>query len=159
MNQLTIHCTKSGLHVAGAKNVGSTSDNVISTRSQFMRVAEHWWNTYCEDGKGEAVTPTHNPLAVRNALQTLLSLCGRMKHSGIPECEYNEIVKYAKDALTRPARICDKMDRHKAIYDCRTWLKIHDYHLSSKQDEVMMQTIWWLYDETKNAEVKYGIYA
>ena len=57
--------------------------------------------------------------------------------------------------LERRARICDKMDRHKAIYDCRTWLTRHGYRLSSKQDEVMMQTIWWLYDETKEAEVKY----
>ena len=54
-------------------------------------------------------------------------------------------------------RICDKIrDRHKAIYDCRnyfkrTWFKIN----SSKQDDVMCQTIYWLYDERPEAEVHY----
>lgn len=59
------------------------------------------------------------------------------------------------DALGRPARICDKMDRHKAIRDCRVWLMRYGYKLTSRQDDVMMQTIYWLYDETKEAEVIY----
>lgn len=63
----------------------------------------------------------------------------------------------ARIALSAPSRICDKIaDRHKAIYDCRTYLKRHGYRLSAKQDEVMMQTIYWLYDQTKEAEVHYG---
>lgn len=58
------------------------------------------------------------------------------------------------DALGRPARICDKMDRHKAIRDCRVWLKRYGHKLTSRQDDVMMQTIYWLYDETKEAEAR-----
>ena len=45
--QLTIHCTKGGIRVSGAGNVGSTSDALVSSKRNFMRVCEHWWNTYC----------------------------------------------------------------------------------------------------------------
>ena len=57
MNQLTINCTKSGIRVTGANDIGSTSDAVVSSRKQFMRIAEHWWNTYCEGYKGDASEP------------------------------------------------------------------------------------------------------
>lgn len=49
--QLTIESTKSGLRISGSRDIGSTSDTVVSTKAAFMRVCEHWWNTYCESGK------------------------------------------------------------------------------------------------------------
>ena len=67
----------------------------------------------------------------------------------------SEILEKIEAALAAPARICDKMNRHKAIWDCRNWLKMHGYRLTSKQDDIMCQTIWWLYDEIKEAEVEY----
>ena len=48
MNQLSIHCTKGGIQVNGANNVGSTCDTVVTSKKNFMRVCEHWWNTYAE---------------------------------------------------------------------------------------------------------------
>ena len=45
--QLAIHCTKGGIRVSGTNNIGSTSDALVSSKRSFMRVCEHWWNTYC----------------------------------------------------------------------------------------------------------------
>ena len=47
MKQVIVHCSRTGIRVSGANDVGSTSDTVVSSRSGFMRVAEHWWNSYC----------------------------------------------------------------------------------------------------------------
>ena len=49
--QIEIRSTKAGLAIFGARNVGSTSDAAVSTKAAFMRVCEHWWNTYCESGR------------------------------------------------------------------------------------------------------------
>ena len=67
-------------------------------------------------------------------------------------------LKYDYTAPVPPMlRICDKIrDRHKAIYDCEEFLKRHGYKLtSSKQGDVLRQTIYWLYDERPEAEVHY----
>ena len=40
--QIEIRCTKAGLDIRGARNVGSTSDTAVSTKAAFMRVCEHW---------------------------------------------------------------------------------------------------------------------
>ena len=70
--------------------------------------------------------------------------------------ELSNIVSTANAAMTYPARMCDKIpNRHKAIYDCRNYLKMHGHKLTSKQDDVMCQTIYWLYDPTSRAEVRY----
>lgn len=64
MKLLKIHCTKSGIRVDGANNVGSTCDTVISSRYQFRHVCEHWWNTYCEGcGRPEAKPSGQDALA------------------------------------------------------------------------------------------------
>ena len=52
---VSIHCTRTGIHVDGANNIGSTSDTIVSCKRSFLRVCEVWWNTYCgrddEDGQ------------------------------------------------------------------------------------------------------------
>lgn len=64
----------------------------------------------------------------------------------------DEIRGITDNALDTPARMCDKMDKHKAIYDCRILLRKHGYRLTPKQDDIIMKTIYWLYDETIEAE-------
>lgn len=49
---LSIYCTKNGIKIDGANNIGSTSDAVVSTKRNFLRVCECWWNTYC-GGEGK----------------------------------------------------------------------------------------------------------
>ena len=72
MKQLRIHCTKVGIRVNGANNIGSTCDNVVSSKRDFMRVAEHWWNTYCESGGNfEREPEERNAVAMREALKTV----------------------------------------------------------------------------------------
>ena len=44
---VSIHCTKTGIHVDGANDIGSTSDGVVSCKRHFLRVCAVWWNTYC----------------------------------------------------------------------------------------------------------------
>lgn len=51
MKRLKINCTKNGIRVYGARNIGSTCDTDAGTRQDFMRIAEHWWNTYCRDAR------------------------------------------------------------------------------------------------------------
>ena len=64
MKQLKINCTKNGIRVYGANNIGSTCDTDAGTRQDFMRIAEHWWNTYCEGyGRPEAKTSGQDALA------------------------------------------------------------------------------------------------
>ena len=46
--QISIYCTKCGMQIEGADNVGSRYSNAVSTKRDFLRVAEHWWNTYCQ---------------------------------------------------------------------------------------------------------------
>ena len=43
---LNIHCDKNGIRVQGARNIGSTSDTDASSKSDFLRICEVWWNTY-----------------------------------------------------------------------------------------------------------------
>lgn len=64
----------------------------------------------------------------------------------------DEIREITDNALDTPARMCDKIDKHKAIYDCRILLCKHGYRLTPKQDDIIMKTICWLYDETIAAE-------
>lgn len=72
---------------------------------------------------------------------------------------FQEWLEYERYTAPVPPmlRICDKIrDRHKAIYDCEEFLKRHGYRLtSSKQGDVLRQTIYWLYDERPEAEVYY----
>ena len=44
---VSIHCTKTGIHIDGANDIGSTSDGVVSCKRHFLRVCAVWWNTYC----------------------------------------------------------------------------------------------------------------
>ena len=44
--ELKIHCDKNGISVRGARNIGSTCDTDASSKSDFLRICEHWWNTY-----------------------------------------------------------------------------------------------------------------
>ena len=70
--------------------------------------------------------------------------------------DWNTRVECAKLALRSQLRICDKtLNRHTAIVDCRNYLKTHGMWLTSKQDDAMCQTIYWLYDTTSEAEVHY----
>lgn len=55
---LSIHCDKSGIHVAGANNIGSMSDSFVSCKRHFLRVCSVWWNTYC--GRDEEDEPPRN---------------------------------------------------------------------------------------------------
>ena len=55
LKSVSIHCTKTGIHVDGANNIGSTSDTIVSCKPSFLRVCEVWWNTYCgRDDEEEA---------------------------------------------------------------------------------------------------------
>ena len=51
--RLNIRCTKNAIHIEGANNIGSTSVASVSTKENFMRVCEHWWNVYCESDEEE----------------------------------------------------------------------------------------------------------
>ena len=53
-----IHCSKTGIHVEGANNIGSTSDTIESCKRSFLRVCSGWWNTYC--GRDEEDEPLRN---------------------------------------------------------------------------------------------------
>ena len=44
--ELKIHCDKNGISVRGARNIGSMCDTDASSKSDFLRICEHWWNTY-----------------------------------------------------------------------------------------------------------------
>lgn len=101
------------------------------------------------DPKSVAVCP---PCIHEEGFSTNSEWCGKCSSDVKKKCA---AIYMAKKALDRPARICDKMDRHKATYDCRTFLTRHGYRLTSKQEEIMWQTIMWLYDPTKAAEVLY----
>ena len=46
VKELKIHCDKNGIRVQGARNIGSTSDTDASSKSDFLRICEGWWNTY-----------------------------------------------------------------------------------------------------------------
>ena len=48
MIRLDVHCDRTGIHVTGADEIGSTSDFVVSSRRNFLRACENWWDTYCE---------------------------------------------------------------------------------------------------------------
>ena len=43
---VSIHCTKTGIHVYGANNIGSTSDTIVNCKRRFLQVCSVWWNTY-----------------------------------------------------------------------------------------------------------------
>lgn len=46
-----IHCSKDGIRVEGARDIGSTSDTVIHSLDQFLRVAEVWFRTYAKESE------------------------------------------------------------------------------------------------------------
>ena len=48
VNEVRVRCTKDGISVEGARDIGSTNDTRAGSLSQFLRIAECWWNTYCE---------------------------------------------------------------------------------------------------------------
>lgn len=43
---ILVHCDSRGIIVGGANKIGSTSDTVDSSRTEFIRVAKTWWDTY-----------------------------------------------------------------------------------------------------------------
>lgn len=54
--RVTVHCDNKGIKVEGARtDIGSTCDTDASDLDSFLRIAEHWWNTYCKpiEKKGE----------------------------------------------------------------------------------------------------------
>lgn len=54
--RVTVHCDNKGIKVEGARtDIGSTCDTDASDLDGFLRIAEHWWNTYCKpiEKKGE----------------------------------------------------------------------------------------------------------
>ena len=54
--RVTVHCDNTGIKVEGARtDIGSTCDTDASDLDSFLRIAEHWWNTYCKpiEKKGE----------------------------------------------------------------------------------------------------------
>ena len=45
--RMTVHCDNTGIKVEGARtDIGSTCDTDASDLDSFLRIAEHWWNTY-----------------------------------------------------------------------------------------------------------------
>lgn len=77
-----IHCSKTGIHVEGANNIGSTSDTIVSCKRSFLRVCTSWWNDYC--GRDEEDEPPKN-CEVGNAKEQLarfIAFCkGQRLHS------------------------------------------------------------------------------
>ena len=60
MMQFDIHCDKDGIRIKGTNDIGSTSDSVVTSKQQFLRLCEHWWNTYCEGYKQNENTADGN---------------------------------------------------------------------------------------------------
>lgn len=106
MRQLAIHCTKSGVHVSGADNIGSTSDAVVSSRRQFMRVCVNWWNTYCERGGNfEREPEARNAVAMSGALEAIADSARAGSISSLPSASL--VLRTCEDALKKPPRNCD----------------------------------------------------
>ena len=69
MNDVKVRCTKDGISVEGARDIGSTSDTIAGSLSQFLRIAECWWNTYCEKSPRQGTDCHGNAAAMRAALE------------------------------------------------------------------------------------------
>ena len=115
MRQLNIHCTKGGIRVDGANNIGSTSSAVISSRYQFRSVCEHWWNTYCE-GYGDPAQAFGGKDSLSDLLEELRSgeyapLADRV------EAAVNENRGHALDVLNRVHDYLGELIRDSLVED------------------------------------------
>lgn len=81
-NEVRVRCTKDGISVEGARDIGSTSDTRAGSLSQFLRIAECWWFTYCEKSPGQEADCYGNAGAARRKCPTaLLSLDEAIAHA------------------------------------------------------------------------------
>lgn len=119
---VAIRCTKDGISVEGARDIGSTSDTRVGSLSQFLRVAECWWNTYCEKSSRQETDCHGNAAAMREALietQSTIARCMDILNEIPDTCGYGGLIDDAadelcalreghlKDALSAPPRNCD----------------------------------------------------
>ena len=50
--EVQVHCSNTGIDVKGARSdIGSCCDTNADSLSSFLRIAEHWWNTYTRESK------------------------------------------------------------------------------------------------------------
>ena len=156
MKEITIHCTKSGIRIDGANNIGSTSDTLISSRSQFMRVAEHWWNTYCADSDeadvAENATTTGNAAAMREALTDLCNAALKVivlrGHDAEDLRSLGFYMDKANFALAKPPKNCD---RFKCFDDAWTEFKLLDDRVYLDSMSLVMFAKW-LFAEAKGED-------
>ncbi len=103
MNEVIVRCTKNGISVEGARDIGSTSDTRAGSLSQFLRIAECWWNTYCEKSHRQETGCHGNAAAMREAVDYLCDRLAELDATFDPS-----EVDCLRAALSAPPRNCDR---------------------------------------------------
>ena len=108
-NEVSVRCIKDGISVEGARDIGSTSDTRAGSLSQFLRIAECWWFTYCEKSPIQEANCYGNAAAMREALMKaiiLLKVCEWPDDT--PMKDVAEVIDEIEKASCAPQRNCDR---------------------------------------------------
>lgn len=116
-SEVAIRCTKDGISVEGARDIGSTSDTRVGSLSQFLRVAECWWNTYCEKSPRQETDCRGNAAAMRKALEKIAHYAEDISSMDDPYgADWRICVDIARKALSAQPRNCDVGTAEERMY-------------------------------------------